>query len=116
VYIRPVTTNLLPTRNLDLNKAYKIPVAHGEGRYHADKDTLRRLEDNDQVMFKYSSNIADTHEIYNINGSLLNIAGVANEKKNVFGMMPHPERAVDADLGNTDGRAIFESILNMVNA
>src|SRR5687768_3318768 len=56
VYIRPVTTNLLPTRNLDLGKAYKIPVAHGEGRYHADKDTLRRLEDNDQVMFKYSSN------------------------------------------------------------
>jgi len=116
VYIRPVTTNLLPTRHLDLNKAYKIPVAHGEGRYHADKDTLRKLEDNDQIMFKYSSNVADTHDIYNINGSLLNIAGIANEKKNVFGMMPHPERAVDPDLGNTDGRAIFESILDLVNA
>jgi phosphoribosylformylglycinamidine synthase subunit PurQ / glutaminase len=116
VYIKPVTTNLLPTQNLELGKAYKIPVAHGEGRYHADKDTLRRMEDNNQIMFKYSSNVADTHEMYNINGSLLNIAGVANEQKNVFGMMPHPERAVDPELGNTDGRAIFESILNAVNA
>lgn len=116
VYIKPVTNNLLPTRLLDLDKAYKIPVAHGEGRYHADKDTLRKLEDNDQIMFKYSSNVADTHDIYNINGSLLNIAGVSNEQKNVFGMMPHPERAVDPELGNTDGRAIFESILNLVNA
>ena len=116
VYIKPVTTNLLPTQLLDMNKAYKIPVAHGEGRYHADKETLKQLHDNDQIMFKYSSNVADTHEIYNINGSLLNIAGVSNASKNVFGMMPHPERAVDPELGNTDGRAIFESILELVNA
>ena len=116
VYIKPVTTNLLPTQLLDLNKAYKIPVAHGEGCYYADKETLKQLHDNDQIMFKYSSNVADTHEIYNINGSLLNIAGVSNARKNVFGMMPHPERAVDPELGNTDGRAIFESLLHLVNA
>ncbi|WP_162054987.1 phosphoribosylformylglycinamidine synthase subunit PurQ [Pontibacter pamirensis] len=116
VYIKPVTTNLLPTRLLDVNKAYKIPVAHGEGRYYADEDTLKALQDNDQIMFKYCSNASDTGEIYNMNGSLLNIAGVSNDKKNVFGMMPHPERAVDPELGNTDGRAIFESILELVSA
>ncbi|RDV13215.1 phosphoribosylformylglycinamidine synthase subunit PurQ [Pontibacter diazotrophicus] len=116
VYIKPVTTNLLPTRLLDVNKAYKIPVAHGEGRYYADENTLKALQDNDQIMFEYCSNASDTGEIYNINGSLLNIAGVSNDKKNVFGMMPHPERAVDPELGNTDGRAIFESILELVNA
>ncbi|GAB3822755.1 phosphoribosylformylglycinamidine synthase subunit PurQ [Pontibacter rugosus] len=116
VYIKPATTSLLPTQLLDMDKAYKIPVAHGEGRYYADADTLKALQDNDQVMFKYCSNVAETGETYNINGSLLNIAGVSNDKKNVFGMMPHPERAVDPELGNTDGRAIFESILNLVNA
>lgn len=116
VYIKPVTTNLLPTRLLDVNKTYKIPVAHGEGRYYADADTLKRLQDNDQIMFKYSSITGDLANRYNYNGSLLNIAGVSNERKNVFGMMPHPERAVDPELGNTDGLAIFESLLEMVNA
>lgn len=114
VYIKPVTTDLLPTRLMDVNKAYKIPVAHGEGRYYADEDTIKRLQDNDQIMFRYSSNASDISEAYNCNGSLLNIAGVSNEGKNVFGMMPHPERAVDPELGNTDGLIIFESLLEMV--
>lgn len=116
VYIKPVTNGLLPTSQLDLNKAYKIPIAHGEGRYYADDDTLKALQDNDQIMFQYSSESCDMGPAYNCNGSLLNIAGVSNDKKNVFGMMPHPERAVDPDLGNTDGLAIFESIMQAVNA
>lgn len=116
VYIKPATTNLLPTSQLDINKAYKIPIAHGEGRYYADEDTLKSLQDNDQIMFQYASESCDMGPAYNCNGSLLNIAGVSNAKKNVFGMMPHPERAVDPELGNTDGLAIFESIMQAVTA
>lgn len=111
VYIKPVTTNLLPTQLLDVNKAYKIPVAHGEGRFYTDADGLKQLQDNDQIMFRYSSHNGEVSPAYDCNGSLDNIAGITNAGKNVFGMMPHPERAADPDLGNTDGKIIFESLL-----
>ncbi len=112
VYIKPETSNLLPTAQLDLNKAYKIPVAHGEGRFYTDAETLKKLNDNGQVMFRYCSEAGVVSPEFDCNGSLDNIAGISNEGKNVFGMMPHPERAANADLGNTDGTAIFESLLS----
>jgi phosphoribosylformylglycinamidine synthase len=115
-FLKPISTTTILTDSLDFNKAYNIPIAHGDGRYFADADTLKALQDNDQIIFKYCDELGNITESANPNGSLLNIAGVANKTKNVFGMMPHPERAVDPDLGNTDGQSLFESILSLVKA
>jgi phosphoribosylformylglycinamidine synthase subunit PurQ / glutaminase len=115
VYIRP------QTRNSQLTNAVKdqplvIPIAHGEGRYHTDPTTLKGLNDNDQVLFRYCDAEGRLREDANPNGSLENIAGVCNAERNVFGMMPHPERAADERLGNTDGKALFASLLQGVLA
>jgi phosphoribosylformylglycinamidine synthase I len=88
-----------------------IPVAHGDGNYFTDNDTLKRLEDNNQIVFRYCSADGAITDESNPNGSLLNIAGVINEEGNVLGMMPHPERASDPVLGHTDGQKIFRSII-----
>jgi phosphoribosylformylglycinamidine synthase subunit PurQ / glutaminase len=93
---------------------YKIPIAHGEGRYYADEETLNRLEENKQVLFYYCDEKGNVTSEANPNGSLRNIAGIRNESGNVFGMMPHPERACSAALGNTDGRKIFNLLFSMV--
>jgi phosphoribosylformylglycinamidine synthase I len=90
---------------------FKIPVAHGEGRYYADEKTLNELEVNGQVIFRYCDENGKVNTAANPNGSLRNIAGICNQKRNVFGMMPHPERACSAVLGNTDGRAIIKNLL-----
>jgi phosphoribosylformylglycinamidine synthase len=116
VHLKAQTTNSLVTSNHDLDKAYKIPIAHGEGNYHIDADGLKALNDNDQVLYRYCDAEGNITPEANPNGSLENIAGVTNMKRNVFGMMPHPERAADSVLGNEDGKALFESILNQVNA
>jgi phosphoribosylformylglycinamidine synthase I len=97
-------------------EALKIPIAHGEGKYFADAATLKQLNDNDQVLFRYCDAAGKITDEANPNGSIENIAGVTNAGKNVFGMMPHPERAADPLLGNEDGRWMFESILKVVNA
>ena len=76
---------------------------------------LKELNENDQVLFRYCDKEGSSDQSVNPNGSLENIAGVCNKKRNVFGMMPHPERAADEELGNVDGKAIFESILTQVN-
>ncbi|MBT6808660.1 MAG: phosphoribosylformylglycinamidine synthase I, partial [Flavobacteriales bacterium] len=94
----------------------KIPIAHGEGRYFANEETINSLIENDQILFKYSDENGNITDESNPNGSLLNIAGVCNKNRNVFGMMPHPERASDSELSNEDGKILFESILNEVNA
>jgi len=112
VYLKPATTDALVTAQLDPNRAYKIPVAHGEGNYYADPDTLKALQDNDQILFRYCDASGQVTEAANPNGSVDNIAGVCNKARNVFGMMPHPERAADNLLGNEDGLGIFESILH----
>jgi phosphoribosylformylglycinamidine synthase len=114
VFIKPATSTTLPTSGLDSDQPLKIPIAHGEGRYYAPEDTLRQLNENQQVMFRYCDKDGHFNTASNPNGSLENIAGVCNVTKNVFGMMPHPERAVDQHLNNTDGRLIFESILKSV--
>lgn len=114
-YIRPATrktslTNAVPDR------ALKIPIAHGEGRFHADANTLKALKDNDQILFRYCDAEGKVIDTANPNGSKENIAGVCNKERNVFGMMPHPERAADERLGNTDGKSLFESLLQAVLA
>ncbi|KPK88204.1 MAG: phosphoribosylformylglycinamidine synthase [Bacteroides sp. SM23_62_1] len=114
VFIKSDNNSTVITSLLDKSKAYKIPIAHAEGRYYADEETLKNMRQNYQILFRYCNVNGIVTEEANPNGSMDNIAGVCNEHKNVYGMMPHPERAADDELGNTDGRAIFESILNMV--
>ena len=109
-WIRPATRNTPLTAGLK-DKPLRIPVAHGEGRFHADKETLKALNDEDRVLFHDSDEEGRLKEEANPNGSVENIAGVCNAGRNVFGMMPHPERAVDPLLGNTDGATLFASLL-----
>lgn len=90
---------------------YKIPVAHGEGRYYADEKTLDALEANGQVIFRYCDENGNLSDAANPNGAVRHIAGICNEERNVFGMMPHPERACSDALGNTDGRIIIRNLL-----
>ncbi|MFZ4682944.1 MAG: phosphoribosylformylglycinamidine synthase subunit PurQ [Terrimicrobiaceae bacterium] len=89
-----------------------IPIAHGEGCYFADDETLERLENNHQVLLRYTDDLGQITEAANPNGSRQNIAGIRNEAGNVFGLMPHPERACDPLLGSIDGKVIFQSILD----
>lgn len=96
------------------NEVYKIPIAHGEGRYYADEKTLDALEQNGQVLFRYCNEQGEIVESANPNGSARNIAGICNEQRNVFGMMPHPERACSSVLGNTDGKKIFNLLFQQV--
>lgn len=112
VYIIPDNTTNAITHKLDKQKPLKIPIAHGEGRYYASEETLQQMRVNGQILFRYCNQHGEITSEANPNGSIENIAGVCNQKKNVFGMMPHPERASDDELGNTDGYAIFESILS----
>jgi phosphoribosylformylglycinamidine synthase subunit PurQ / glutaminase len=92
----------------------KIPIAHGEGRFHADEKTLREIIDHDQVIYRYVDAAGTATDAANPNGALHNIAGISNKTKNVFGMMPHPERACSVKLGNTDGRAVFQALFQIV--
>jgi len=112
IFLKTASMNTSITKDLDMSKAYKIPIAHGEGRYYASYETIEKLEDNDQVLFKYSNEQGEVVNDANPNGSVNNIAGICNEGRNVFGMMPHPERASDKELANEDGKAMFLSILN----
>ena len=108
------TTNTLVTNKLAEGENILIPIAHGEGRYHADTETLKMLNQNDQVLFRYCDENGNITDEANPNGAIENIAGICNAGRNVFGMMPHPERASDEELSNTDGRILFESILAAV--
>lgn len=113
VYLKVKNHNTLITNQYD-EKAIKIPIAHGEGRFFADSNTLKDLEKNNQILFQYCDENGNILEENNPNGSLLNIAGVCNKNRNVFGMMPHPERAADPLLSNTDGVNLFKSILSHI--
>ncbi len=111
VYLKPLSETAAITKGLNDERTYKIPIAHGEGRFYAPEDTMKKIQDNDQIIFKYCSEDGVVDNANNPNGALLNIAGITNAGKNVFGMMPHPERAADRHLGNEDGKLIFESLL-----
>ncbi len=116
VWLRPVTNNSPITAGLDLTRALKIPIAHAEGRYFADEKTLDALEHNDQVLFRYCTPDGEITATANPNGAARNIAGICNERRNVFGMMPHPERASESVLGNEDGRGLFVALVGNVLA
>ena len=90
----------------------KIPISHGEGNYQADKNTINKLEEENRVIFRYSSRSGDTSEKYNPNGSINNIAGIINDAGNILGMMPHPEKACEKIIGSDDGLGIFSSIIS----
>ena len=111
VHLKAASSSNPLTAGLDFEKSYKIPIAHGEGNFFAGADLIKEIEDNDQVLFRYCSEDGTIGEDFNPNGSMNNIAGITNKTKNVFGMMPHPERASDFELENTDGREIFEALL-----
>lgn len=89
------------------SKALKIPIAHGDGRYYANDETMQELEKNNQILFKYCNEDGIIHDTYNPNGTIQNIAGICNKNKNIFGMMPHPERATSKFLNNIDGVEVF---------
>ncbi len=116
IFIKAENNNTLITSKVPKNKALKIPIAHGEGKYFADEETIKKLNDNGQILFRYCDVNGNVTDESNPNGALENIAGVCNATKNVFGMMPHPERASDKELGNEDGRFLFESVLEKVLA
>ena len=111
VYLKTLTNNSALTADLDLTQALKIPIAHAEGRYYADDATLKNLVENDQILFKYCDEKGNYTEGSNPNGTTMDIAGICNAKRNVFGMMPHPERASESVLGNADGRLLFQNLI-----
>ncbi len=88
-----------------------IPIAHADGNFFADEDTIKDLNDSNRVLFRYSGPGGEVTDEFNPNGSLSNIAGIVNKNGNVLGLMPHPERACESELGSTDGRGFFESII-----
>lgn len=111
-FLRVETTSATLTRSLSKDQVLSIPVAHADGRYYADQTTVKELQQNDQILFRYCSAEGEITNKANINGSVDNIAGIINKDGNVLGMMPHPERASEEILGNTDGLALLESLLH----
>jgi phosphoribosylformylglycinamidine synthase subunit PurQ / glutaminase len=114
VFIKSVTDSALPVMGYPKGKVLKIPIAHGEGRFYADEKTMKDLIANNQILFKYCDENGNITPESNPNGSLDNIAGICNKERNIFGMMPHPERAADKELSNIDGQYILESILHSI--
>lgn len=110
VYLRTETAKSPFTNQLKKAQVLHLPIAHGEGNYFCDGETLKRLKGEDRIAFRYSSGKGELGEEFNPNGSVEHIAGILNEKRNVLGMMPHPERASEAILSSEDGRKIWESL------
>ena len=116
IYLKVPTTDSPFTSEVPEGKLLRVPIAHGEGCYFADDEALAKLRANDQIIFQYATETGELTDEANPNGSLLNIAGICNEGRNVCGMMPHPERASENVLGVDDGRRVFESMLRHLEA
>lgn len=116
VFLKADNNASLINQGVGLDEVLNIPIAHAEGRFFAPDDLLSKIEHNNQVIYRYCDAEGNITEEANPNGTLNNIAGVCNEGRNVFGMMPHPERAADVELGNTDGLRILESLVKEVLA
>ena len=116
VYLKVESTDSPFTNACPTSKALKIPIAHGEGNYFIDPEGLKKLKDHRQILVRYCDAHGKVTEEANPNGSLENIAGICNEKRNVFGMMPHPDRSGEDVLGSHDGKYFWESILSTVGA
>jgi phosphoribosylformylglycinamidine synthase I len=114
VYLSTKNYKTVFTKEIPDKEVLKFPIAHGEGNYFADEETLKDLVKNNQIVFKYTSNSGKVDEENNPNGSIMNIAGIINKKGNVLGMMPHPERSCNSVLGKTDGVLIFKSLANNI--
>lgn len=110
VFLKPGTTNSQVTNKLSDNQVIQVPIAHGEGRFYCDQETLAQIEANNQVIFRYCDSEGNLTDESNPNGSINNIAGITNAGRNVFGMMPHPERCAADYLLNADGKLVFESL------
>lgn len=115
VYLRVENTRTHFTSECSPGQVLRVPIAHGDGNYFADDETLDRLEQNGQIVFRYCSPEGEITPAANPNGSSRNIAGIVNEAGNVLGMMPHPERACDPLLGNTDGQKVFQSMVHSLS-
>ena len=114
IYLKIENKETVFTQSINGKNFLKIPIAHGEGNYFADERTLKELEDNNQIVFKYCTSDGSITNESNPNGSVMNIAGIINKQGNVMGMMPHPERSSDSVLGKTDGSLIFKSLVNNI--
>jgi phosphoribosylformylglycinamidine synthase subunit PurQ / glutaminase len=112
VWLKVEDTNTPYTQKLKKGETLRIPIAHGEGNYFCDDDTLKGLQDNSQIIFRYASEEGKVGDEFNPNGSRDHIAGICNKKRNVLGMMPHPERAAELILDSNDGKKIWESVLS----
>lgn len=110
IYIKTITSNSPITAAISPDEVIKLPLASRYGRYFADSETLKELEENDQILFKYCNEKGQISEEYNPNGSVDQIAALCNSNRNVFAVMPHPERAAERELNNEDGRFLFESL------
>ena len=113
-YLKVQNSNSIFTNQCNVNDILNIPISHGEGNYFANDDTIKDLEENKRILFKYSSISGNITKASNPNGSTNNIAGIINKKGNVLGMMPHPERSCEKSLGSEDGNLIFKSIMNNI--
>ncbi|MFZ2641114.1 MAG: phosphoribosylformylglycinamidine synthase subunit PurQ [Verrucomicrobiia bacterium] len=114
IYLRVETTRSPFTNAARRKQIIRVPVAHGEGCYFADPETITELKKNNQILFRYVDAKGKVVDTASPNGAVENIAGICNKARNVCGMMPHPERASEETLGSTDGRVVFESILNQL--
>ena len=114
-HLKVQNNNSTFTNECNNNQILNIPISHGEGNYFADPDTISELENNNRILFRYSSSNGEISDDFNPNGSVNNIAGIINKKQNVLGMMPHPERSCEKELGSTDGNYIFKSIMKSVS-
>lgn len=113
IFVRVENNNTVFTHNYSPKQVLKLPIAHLDGNYYADPKTLSQLEEQNRIVFRYSSASGQTDEVSNPNGSCHNIAGIINEQGNVLGLMPHPERMTELILGGDDGLNLFKSILNL---
>ena len=116
VFVRVETADTPFTTGIASGRVLKFPIAHAEGNYYADPETLRILQENHQVVFRYSEQNGRISDESNPNGSLDSVAGICNRSRNVLGMMPHPERSAEGLDGHTDGRLLFESVLERLGA
>lgn len=111
-FIKTENNSSIINENLSINEVLSIPIAHESGKYYADDATLSSLKSNGQIIFRYCDEDGEVNTAANPNGSLENIAGICNAGRNVFGMMPHPERVVEAEVGNTDGLKLLRGLVD----
>jgi phosphoribosylformylglycinamidine synthase len=116
VFVKAATANSPFTSQIPDGKVLRIPIAHGEGCYFADAETIARLKAQNQILWQYADAQGELTDVANPNGSVENIAGICNESRNVAGLMPHPERASEGLLGSADGRLIFESLIHALES